>query len=412
MEQNELIPHLFRTEFSKITAVLCKRFGIANLQIAEDIASDAFLQAFETWPFKGIPENPVAWLYTVAKNKALNYFQRNQLFKEKITVEIKKAATTQELEIDLSDKNITDSQLQMLFAICTPLISTGSQIALALRILCGFGIDEIATAFLTNKETINKRLFRAREKLRAEKIAIEFPSKTEIPQRLETVLLTLYLLFSEGYYSESEESILREDLCGEAMRLMELLLQNELTNQPKVNALYALMCFHSSRFEARKNANGEMVLYAEQDESRWNQDLIAKGVYFLKIASQGNRFSKYHLEAGIAYWHTIKTDSDEKWENILQLYNQLLQLEYSPIAAINRTYALSKVRGKEVAIAEAEKLHLTGNPFYFTLLGELYQNIDDEKAKENLEQAYLLAKTENDKKTILKKMKAMESLPK
>lgn len=385
---------------------------MANLQIAEDIASDAFLQAFETWPFKGIPENPVAWLYTVAKNKALNYFQRNQLFKEKITVEIKKAATTQELEIDLSDKNITDSQLQMLFAICTPLISTGSQIALALRILCGFGIDEIATAFLTNKETINKRLFRAREKLRAEKIAIEFPSKTEIPQRLETVLLTLYLLFSEGYYSESEESILREDLCGEAMRLMELLLQNELTNQPKVNALYALMCFHSSRFEARKNANGEMVLYAEQDESRWNQDLIAKGVYFLKIASQGNRFSKYHLEAGIAYWHTIKTDSDEKWENILQLYNQLLQLEYSPIAAINRTYALSKVRGKEVAIAEAEKLHLTGNPFYFTLLGELYQNIDDEKAKENLEQAYLLAKTENDKKTILKKMKTMESLPK
>jgi RNA polymerase sigma-70 factor (ECF subfamily) len=412
MEQNELIPHLFRTEFSKITAVLCKRFGIANLQIAEDIASDAFLQAFETWPFKGIPENPVAWLYKVAKNKALNYFQRNQLFKEKITVEIKKAATTQELKIDLSDKNITDSQLQMLFAICTPLISTGSQIALALRILCGFGIDEIATAFLTNKETINKRLFRAREKLRAEKIAIEFPSKTEIPQRLETVLLTLYLLFSEGYYSESEESILREDLCGEAMRLMELLLQNELTNQPKVNALYALMCFHSSRFEARKNANGEMVLYAEQDESRWNQDLIAKGVYFLKIASQGNRFSKYHLEAGIAYWHTIKTDSDEKWENILQLYNQLLQLEYSPIAALNRTYALSKVRGKEVAIAEAEKLHLTGNPFYFTLLGELYQNIDDEKAKENLEQAYLLAKTENDKKTILKKMKTMESLPK
>jgi RNA polymerase sigma-70 factor (ECF subfamily) len=412
MEQNELIPHLFRTEFSKITAVLCKRFGMANLQIAEDIASDAFLQAFETWPFKGIPENPVAWLYKVAKNKALNYFQRNQLFKEKITVEIKKAATTQELKIDLSDKNITDSQLQMLFAICTPLISTGSQIALALRILCGFGIDEIATAFLTNKETINKRLFRAREKLRAEKIAIEFPSKTEIPQRLETVLLTLYLLFSEGYYSESEESILREDLCGEAMRLMELLLQNELTNQPKVNALYALMCFHSSRFEARKNANGEMVLYAEQDESRWNQDLIAKGVYFLKIASQGNRFSKYHLEAGIAYWHTIKTDSDEKWENILQLYNQLLQLEYSPIAALNRTYALSKVRGKEVAIAEAEKLHLTGNPFYFTLLGELYQNIDDEKAKENLEQAYLLAKTENDKKTILKKMKTMESLPK
>lgn len=409
MEQNELIPHLFRTEFSKITAVLCKRFGIQNIEIAEDIASDTFLLAVDSWTFKGIPANPVAWLYTVAKNKAKNYFQRDQIFKKKIAAQlIHSSDMNDEIEIDLSDKNISDSQLQMLFAICQPSLSTESQIALSLRILCGFGIDEIANAFLTSRETINKRLFRAKEKLRTENSAFEFPSNTEIEKRLETVLITLYLLFSEGYYSESQEPVLREDLCFEAMRLTELLLENALTNQPAVNALYALMCFHSSRFEARKRSGGEMILYPDQDETLWNKELITKGLYHLKKASRGKVISKYHLEAGIAYWHTIKDDTNEKWENILQLFNQLLQMEYSPVAALNRTYALSKARGKEVAIKEAEKLDLRGNYLYFTLLGELYKDINPRKAKENLDRAYTLAKTANDKNTILKKLYEIE----
>ena len=280
----------------------------------------------------------------------------------------------------------------MLFAICHPSISTEAQIGLSLRILCGFGIDEIANAFLTNKETINKRLFRAKEKLRLEKVQIEFPGEAEINKRLETVLTTLYLLFNEGYYSESQDTVLREDLCLEAMRLTYLLIENEQTNQPSVNALLSLMCFHSSRFEARKNENGEIILYQDQDETLWNYELISKGAYFLHQASQGNKISKYHLEASIAYWHTIKADTKEKWENILQLFNQLLQIEYSPIAALNRTYALSKANGKEEAIIEAEKLNLTGNHFYFTLLGELYKDIDNEKAKQNFQKALSLAK--------------------
>ena len=167
-----------------------------------------------------------------------------------------------------------------------------------------------------------------------------------------------------------------------------------------VNALLALMCFHSSRFEARKNRNGEIVLYDEQDESLWNKELITKGAYFLNQASKGDTFSKYHLEAGIAYWHTIKADSEEKWETILQLYNQLLIMEYSPIAALNRTYALSKVKGKTAAIAEAEKLNLVNNHFYFTLLGELYKGIDNQKAKSNFLKAHTLAKTATEKNLI------------
>jgi RNA polymerase sigma-70 factor (ECF subfamily) len=410
MNQQELIPHLFRTEFRKITAVLCKLFGIERIEEAEDIASETFLRALETWTYKGIPENPAAWLYTVAKNKALNHINRHHLFSEKVAPQLKQPSPgAPEIEIDLSDQNITDSQLQMLFAICHPSLSPEAQIALALRILCGFGVEEIANAFLTHKETINKRLFRAKEKLRLEKVSIQFPPEAEINKRLETVLTTLYLLYNEGYYSESRDTVLREDLCLEAMRLTYLLIENQPTNLPTVNALFALMCFHSSRFPARKNENGELVLYQDQDTSLWNYELISKGAWHLKQASQGNVVSKYHLEAGIAYWHTIKDDTEEKWENILQLYNQLLQIEYSPIAALNRTFALSKARGKQAAIPEAEKLRLTNNHYYYTLLGELYKDIDSTKARTNFQAACALAKTQTDKQTIQKKLEELST---
>lgn len=404
--KQELIPHLFRTEFRKITTVLSKLMGIEHIEVAEDIASDTFLAAAESWPYKGVPPNPTAWLYNVAKNKARNYITRNHIFANKVARQI--TQESQAIEIDLSDKNINDSQLQMLFAICHPAITVEAQIGLALRILCGFGIDEIANAFLSNKETINKRLFRAKEKLRTEKVAIEFPEETAIRPRLDAVLRTLYLLFNEGYYSESQDTILRNDLCLEAMRLSYLLIENESTNVPEVNALFALMCFHASRFEARKDTNGEIILYQDQDESLWNKALIEKGVYFLHKASQGSQLSKYHIEASIGYWHTIKADTEEKWENILHLYNQLLILEYSPIAALNRTFALSKVHGKTIAIAEAEKLKLLDNPYYFTLLGELYKDIDVLKAKENFKKAYDLARTKADKQVIQKQIETLQ----
>lgn len=408
-KQPELIPHLFRIESGKITSVLCKLFSIEHIEIAEDITSETFLAALETWSYKGIPENPVAWLYTVAKNKAKNYLNRNRTFTEKISSEfIHSPLVNKETEVDLSEKNIFDSQLQMLFAVCHPSIPSEAQIALALRILCGFGIEEIANAFLTNKEIINKRLFRAKEKLRAEKISIEFPPAQEIGIRLKNVLTTLYLLYNEGYYSESQNEVVREELCAEAIRLTHMLIEYEQTNLPDVNALLSLMYFHSSRLEARKNEHGEIVLYEEQDESRWNYDFITKGAYYLKQASHGNALSKYHLEAAIAYWHTVKSDTKEKWENILQLYNRLLKVEYSPVAALNRTYALAKANSKDEAIREAEKLQLTGNHYYYTLLGELYRGVENNKAKENLHKAFSMAKTQADKQVILKKLQSLE----
>jgi len=399
--QNSLIPQLFRSEYRKLVSVLSYRFGLEHIEAAEDIVSDTFLSATESWAIKGIPENPTAWLYTVAKNKARNYLNRNNLFDAKVTPVLQSASLeSEEIDLDFSEKNISDSQLAMIFTICNPMISGHLQISLALNLLCGFGIQEIADAFLTNKETVYKRLQRAKEKLKIANIQIQQPKRAEITGRLETVLTTIYLLFSEGYYSTSQHTVLRKEFCAEAIRLNYLLTENPLTDLPSSSALLSLMCFHASRFDARTGSNGEMILYQDQDEGLWNLEMIEKGIFFLNRASQGDKVSHFHLEAAIAYWHTKKADTKEKWEQILQLYNSLLILRFSPIAALNRTYALSKTEGKTVAIVEAEKLNLTDNQFYYVLLGNLYTEIDNKKALSNFSAALSLASGEADRKTI------------
>ena len=408
MKEKDLIPHLFRQESAKITAVLCKQFGLNFLETAEDITSETFQAALEIWPYKGIPGNPTAWLFAVAKHKAINASKRNRLFQTKISKDyISSNVVAEGAEFPESSVAIQDSQLQMMFCICHPAINPASQIALALRVLCGFGIEEIAHALLTEKETIQKRLTRAKEKLRQAEVNMEMPGEKEVPARLASVLKTIYLLFSEGYYSISNNKTLRKELCFEAMRLCYMLIENKYTNKPPVNALLSLMCFHASRLDARLDKNGEYILYDDQDTSLWDTDLISKGGYFLHCSASGNQLSKYHLEAAIAYWNTQKDDTKEKWEAVLQLYNRLLQIEYSPVAALNRTYALSKANGKEEAIREAEKLNLTNNHFYYTLLGELYRGIDDRKAREHLQKALSLAKTQTDKLTIQKKIQSI-----
>lgn len=401
MDHHDLIPHLFRTEHSKITAVLCKKFGLTHIETAEDIVSETFAVALESWPYKGIPDNPVAWLYTVAQNKTKNALSRQHVFDSKVRA----ALSVDELvEIDLSEENILDSQVRMLFVVCHPAIPAEAQIGLALRTLCGFGIEEIATAFLTNKETIAKRLMRAREVMRQSDMSMDLPTGKELQERLDPVLRTIYLLFSEGYYSESNDFVMREDFCLEAMRLAHLLTKLDTIVQPKVFALLALMCFHASRFAARRSGEKDVILYDEQDESLWDQSLISQGVFFLRASAKGNELSKYHLEANIAYWHTVKSDSTEKWEHILWFYNLLLQLEYSPVAALNRTYAVSRVHGKPEAIRQALKLGLEQNHFYHTLLGELYHDIDPTQSLKHLQEVHRLARSEHDRKLIQRKL--------
>lgn len=408
MPTASIIPHLFRTEYSKIVAVLVKQFGLQHIEIAEDIAGDSFRQALESWPYQGVPENPVAWLYVVAKNKTRNELVRNELFRSKVSPAIAtQSALSEEPGLDLSLENIRDSQLRMLFAVCDPVNAAAAQISLALRILCGFGVEEIANALLTNPETINKRLFRAKEKLRLKKIPFDLSVAEVSGTRLSAVLSTLYLLFNEGYYSESKDELVRRELCLEAMRLTILLLENETTRLPDSFALMALMCFHASRFDARTASPGEMILYEDQNENLWDRGLIERGSYYLKESGTGHRFSNYHLEAGIAYWHTQKTDAPEKWEQILQLYNHLLQLSDSPVAALNRTYALAKLHGAAAGILAAEKLSLEDNRYYHALLGELYAQIDVAKARSHLEAALRLAKTIPERQQLKNKLDAL-----
>jgi len=405
--EKESLKHLFQQEFSKMVAVISKLYGLQHIEIAEDIVSETFLQATETWGPKGIPPNPTAWLYAVAKQKTLSYFRRNKIYETKVKPAIRSGQEKEEEgpgELNFSQQNIRDSQLQMLFAVCSPAIASEAQIGLALRILCGFGIDEIAEAFFTNKDTINKRLFRAREKLRTEGLKMELPSEKEIDRRLDNVLHIIYLLFNEGYYSQTQDQILRRDLCWEAMRLGVMLTEYGHTDRPKTNALMALMCFHASRFDARQSAEDALVLYEQQDEALWDRALIGQGRHYLDLSAQGNEISSYHLEARIAYWHCIKEDSAEKWEEILDLYNQLLMINYSPSVALNRTFALYKANGRQEALAEAEKLRLDNNHFYFILLGELYKDFDNAKARSSFEKAYALARTQPEKQGIREKI--------
>lgn len=406
----DAIRELYRAEFSKMVAVIARRFGLAHIEIAEDIVSETFLTAAEKWETEGIPPNPAAWLYVVAKQKAIAHFRRAKIHETKITeLALSQGEGMEDTEPDFSPPGIRDSQLAMIFAVCNPEIQSEAQIGLALRILCGFGIDEIAEAFFSNKETINKRLFRAKEKLRAENIALELPPAAEITVRLESVLRVIYLLFNEGYYSRTQNVTLRRDFCYEALRLGTILCDYAATNLPQTHALMALMCFHASRFDAREGNHNRLVLYQEQDVSLWDRGLIAQGSHFLSLAATGERLTTYHLEAGIAYWHSIKEDTPEKWQSILDHYDRLLQLQYSPGAELNRIYALSQVRGKTAALAQLESLRLPEDRFYHILVAELCENVDRPRARASLEEALKLARTEGEKNEIRKKIAALQN---
>ena len=408
MQDIDILHKLYKQEFAKMVAVISKTFGLGHIEVAEDIVAETFMTATENWQAKDIPESPVAWLYAVAKQKTLYHFRRSKIFDEKVAPLIRyDAIKSEEPEPDFSSQSIKDNQLQMLFAVCDPAIAGESQIGLALRILCGFGIDEIAEAFFTNKETVNKRLFRAKEKLRESNIKMEMPAGNEVVKRLDIVLHVIYLLFNEGYYSTTQNRVLRKELCLEALRLGLLLTEFEITNVPKTNALIALMCFHASRFDAREAGENGVLLYEEQDADLWDKELIAQGLRFLTLSAEGSEMTSYHIEARIALWHCTKEDTVQKWEEILQLYNQLLMINYSPAVAINRTYALYKANGWKEALVEAEKLKLENSHFYFVLLGELYSNSDIGKAEQNYRQALALAKNEAERRIISNKIGAL-----
>jgi RNA polymerase sigma-70 factor (ECF subfamily) len=399
---NEQLSEIFKSEYSNLIAVLCNYYGLTDLQLAEDIVSDAFLRAMKAWSHKGIPKFPKAWLRKVAQNLLNEHYRRKNIYKEKITPELV-AGNQQTHVIEITDKIIEDSQLQMIFVLCDPELNRESQLCIALRILCGFGIEEIARALLSNKETINKRIYRAKKAIKERNRVETNLTSNQYVSRLDNVLRVIYLMFNEGYYSSVNEENIRHEICWEAMRLGLFLSRQKIFPKQKIYALMALMCFHASRLDARTSGENGNLLYHEQDKGKWNKDLIQKGRKYLNLSAVGNVVTKYHLEAAIAYWHTEETKG--KWNTILQLYNKLLTLEYSPIIAMNRTYALAQTNSIDKAIQEAHKLEIKDNHHYFCLLAELYHmNNNIDKEIEYLNKAIEFANKENEKELINNKL--------
>ena len=366
----ELAAHLFRHEAGKMTATLTKHFGFGNVQIAEDIVQEAMIAALQHWQ-REIPANPRAWLYRVAKNKALDLVRRKKHFTRiqgDITYlheQIAEEEHSRALEEIFEKKSIEDSTLQMLFACCHPALPEEMQIALALKTLCGLSVQEIANAFLTGKDTIEKRLYRAKERVRESGIAVEFPRDQDLESRLNAVLHVLYLLFNEGYNSSHPDTLIRRDLCDEAQRLCTLLTEHSLCAKPPVNALMALMYFQASRFQARLKESGELVILSEQKRELWNMEFVAEASRYLAASAEGMSVSRYHIEAGIAAHYALAPSFDViDWTEIEKLYITLLTLAPSPIVELNLVIVRSHLYGVEMALQELSVLETVLEKWY------------------------------------------------
>jgi RNA polymerase sigma factor (sigma-70 family) len=347
----QVAEHFFRQEGARLVATLTAHLGTHQLQLAEDVVQEALVRALKTWPYRGVPDNPAAWLTQAAKNLALDHLRREQRWNTKedsIATEHERWLST---PVNEMHDTFADDTLRMMFVCFHPQLSIEAQTALALRTLCGLGPAEIAAAFLTSEAAIAKRLVRARQLIRELALPFAVPEPTDLPARLDAVLGTLYLLFNEGYKASTGDRLVREDLCHEAIRLTTLLTEHPSTQEPRVFALLALMLLNAARLRARTDDAGNLLRLHEQNRAAWDQSMIQRGILCLGHAAQGSTISEYHLEAGIAACHsTAPDDASTHWPRILAIYDQLLTLKSSPIAAMNRAVAIARVHGPQAGM--------------------------------------------------------------
>jgi RNA polymerase sigma-70 factor (ECF subfamily) len=406
---SQLVEHLFRHEAGKIVATLTRIFGIEHLQLAEDVFQEALTKALQTWPYYGIPKNPSAWLMQVARNLALDVVRRDKVFRDKETQIVALMEPESGGEISAKfEQEIKDDHLRMMFVCCHPLIPAEAQVALALRTLCGFGTEEISRAFLTSDAAIAKRLTRARQRIREAKIPFEIPP--DVSERLDGVLHTLYLLFSEGYKASTGDKLIREELCHEAIRLGTLLAEHSVGNQPRTHALLALMLFNGSRLRARQDASGNILRLQDQDRGAWDQEMIVRGMKHLGQSATGEGISEYHLQAAIAACHaSAKNYESTDWEQILRLYDSLIERDDSPIVQLNRAVALAQVHGPKEglrALAPLQKSkELSSYYLLYAVLAEFESELGNfEAASEHLRSALELVEIKSEHAFLLKKL--------
>ncbi|MEP6670387.1 MAG: sigma-70 family RNA polymerase sigma factor [Chthoniobacter sp.] len=381
----QLTEHLFRQESGKLVSVLTGIFGADRLQMAEDVVQEALVRAMQTWPYQGVPKNPAAWLMQTAKHLALDLVRREKRFHEKqpeIIAQVEGQAGDAEDPPSL-DGEIKDDRLRLMFTCCHPLIPPDSQAALSLKTLCGLGTTEIAAAFLTTEAAIAKRLTRARQRIQEQKIPFEIPCGPELASRLDGVRQTLLLLFNEGYKASSGETLVREDICAEAIRLTTLLAEHPAGNQPRTHALLALMLLNGARLPARVDSDGNILRLKEQNRSLWNREMIARGIMHLGRSAAGDELSEYHLHAGIAACHdTAADDASTDWRQILALYDRLAAMDDSPVIALNRAVAVANVHGPAQGLKAVQAIsgraELSSYYLLYAVLGEFESQLDND----------------------------------
>lgn len=391
---------MFRHEYTRLVAILVRQLGPSHLPLVEDVVQDALLRAAQIWPYRGLPPQPTAWLLTTARNRAMDLCRRDNRWQKSAP----KIAHQIELTADHANDSapaafedeIRDASLRMMFVCCHPGLTSDAQLALILKTLVGFGENEIAAAFLVPRATITKRLVRARKYLRDCAVQCDLPDPSELDARIGTVRHALYLLFNEGYKASAGENLVRDELCAEAMRLLDSLLLWPSGRLPANHALAALMCFHGARFSTRTDINGEAVLLAHQDRSRWNRTLIRRGIDSLQKSAAGDELTRYHIEAGIASAHCLAPSySATDWSRIVGLYEQLKTISPSPFVSLNHAVALSETKGPQVALAlidqEIDSTRMKDYHLYHAVRAHLLQQLGSPEAGDALQRAEALA---------------------
>jgi RNA polymerase sigma-70 factor (ECF subfamily) len=417
--QLDLNEHFFRRESGRMVSALTRIFGVHNLALAEDVVQDAFCRALEVWKVRGVPENPSAWLMATAKNRALDVVRRERTART-FAPEIGRLLETEWTLAPVVDEafaahTIRDEQLRMMFSCCHPRLPEEAQVALILNILCGFGANEIASAFFARRAAIEKRISRGKKVLAGARRLFDL-ADAEFTARLSAVRRALYLLFNEGYHGASAESAVRVELCKEAMRLTALLCEHPPAESPETNALAALMCLHAARLPARLDAVGDLSPLLDQDRSRWDTRLISQGIGLLERSATGQTLTAYHVEAAIAAAHASASSVEETdWTSIVWLYDRLMAIAPSPVVALNRAIAIAQrdgaERGIEALHAIADHDRLDRYPFYPAALGELeLRRGDREAARTHFSAALALARNPMERRSLEKRLSACESV--
>ncbi len=401
---------------------LARILGAPRLAMAEDAVQYAMLQALQLWPYQGAPEFPQAWLAKVAYHRALDVLKserklrfyddekefelRNQIDELQVT------GTADSLRFS---QEVADESLALIFVCCHPALPRAASVALTLKVVCGFGVEEIARAFLSTETAITQRLVRAKRMIRDEALRCEVPDPEQLEDRLDAVLEVLYLLFTEGYAATVGDRLIKNDLCAEAIRLAESLAENPATSRPECHALLALMLFQAARLPARTDALGDLLLLEEQDRGLWDRSMIHLGILHLEKAAQGEKLSAYHLQAEIAAMHsTTEHFTLTNWENILALYDLLREKQPTPVVLINRAVAVAQVEGPAAGLSALKAIPMDSQieryPFLHAAEGEFHRRLGHaSQAEISFHRALDFARTEPQQRFLLRKLAALRS---